>query len=89
MVARAKLSVTVDAAKVEVIDRYVAAHSGTDRSKLVDEALSLWIAAEQRRAIREQHEPLEGADEKVLREERSAWNAIRDEAAARALASGG
>jgi hypothetical protein len=54
----------------------------------VDEALSLWVAAEQQRAIRAQYEPLDEQDERVLREERAAWIAIRDAAASRALEAG-
>lgn len=87
--ARVKLSVTVDPSALDAIDRYIATHTGTDRSKLVDEALTLWVAAEQQRAIRRQYEPLADQDERVLREERAAWNAIRHAAAERALGTDG
>lgn len=87
MASKAKVSVTLDADALEVVDRSVAEHPDVDRSKVLREALALWLAVEQRRAVQAQYEPLDGEDAAVLAEELADWRSIRDAAAARQFSS--
>ena len=48
---RAKVSITVDPMLLQAVDSFVEAHPETDRSKIVDEALSLWYARQQERGM--------------------------------------
>src|SRR5262245_2841651 len=78
--ARAKISVTVDPTLLKEVDRHVATHPGTDRSKVVDEALFLWYAREQQRLIEAQFAEPEPPE---VREEYEAWRRVRRAAAGR------
>lgn len=51
---RAKVSVSIDSALLEVVDAFVDAHPAVDRSKVFDEALFLWYALLQEEARAEQ-----------------------------------
>ena len=48
---RAKVSVSVDPLLLQAVDSFVEAHPETDRSRVVDEALSLWYARQQEQAM--------------------------------------
>ena len=52
---RAKISASVDARLRAAVDAFVAEHEGTDRSKVLDEALHLWYAREQELAMEAQY----------------------------------
>ena len=78
---RAKVSVSVDAGLLGVVDRFVAAHPEVDRSAVFDAALRLWYADQLDAAMAAQYAQPDGVDPA----ERAAWNAIREAAAARAL----
>ncbi len=73
---RAKIGVTVNPDLLGAVDRYVAEHPEVDRSKIIDEALWLWVAKQQERAMREQFE----APEEAPPEELEAWRRIREAA---------
>lgn len=77
---RAKISVTVDPTLLKVVDAFVAQHEGWDRSKVIDEALYLWYAREQERAMEEQYAAPRSPEEQ---EERAAWREIQAMAAER------
>lgn len=77
---RVKVGATLDPALVGAVDAYVGAHPGTDRSSVLDEALRLWYARQQDRAMEAQFTAPESAR---LRAERSAWRTIQRAAAAR------
>ena len=76
---RAKIGATVDPTLLRVVDDYVARHPEYDRSAVIDEALALWHAREQDRAMRAQFE----APDDVPADERAAWRGIRRAAAER------
>jgi hypothetical protein len=76
---RAKISATVDPDLLKAVDAYVDEHPELDRSKVLDEALGLWYAREQDRAMEAQFADGSGVDP----EEWQAWRAIRDEASNR------
>jgi len=76
-----KLHVTIDADHYDMLDRYVAAHAGTNRSMVVDEALALWAAQERERATIAQYAPEDLSPQDLA--ERESWAAIRRQAAAR------
>lgn len=78
---RVKIGATVDPALLRVVDDHVARHPGCDRSAVLDEALALWHAREQERAMRAQFE----APDDVPPEEQRAWRRIRRAAAERRL----
>jgi hypothetical protein len=78
---RVKISATIDPDLLRVVDAYVAEHPDTGRSKVIDEALSLWHARQQEAAMRAQFEDESGVDP----EEWEAWRALRDAATARRL----
>lgn len=75
---RVKVSATLDPELLAVVDQYVADHPELDRSKVLDEAIALWYARQQERAMEAQF-----AEDDVDPEEWAAWCAIRDAAAAR------
>ncbi len=77
---RAKVSVTVAPDLLAEVDRYVAAHPGTDRSKVFDEALWLWYAREQQRQMEEQYAEPEPPE---VEAELAAWRRIQRAAAER------
>ncbi|HZR99824.1 MAG TPA: hypothetical protein VFE37_14020 [Chloroflexota bacterium] len=77
---RAKLSVTVDPELLGAVDAFVAAHPGLDRSKVMDQALALWYAREQERAMEEQ---FGGTPDVATRAEHEAWQRIQRAAARR------
>jgi hypothetical protein len=76
-----KIGATVQPALLRAVDEYVARHPGYDRSAVIDEALLLWYAREQERAMREQFE----APDDVPVDEHKAWRQIRRGAAERRL----
>ncbi len=51
---RAKVSITVDPALLQAVDRYVQRHANTDRSKVMESALQSWYSARQQDAMVEQ-----------------------------------
>ncbi len=69
---RIKVSATLDPELVAGVDAYVRKHPDTDRSKIIDEALWLWFAREQDRAMEEQHAAPDDIPEDELRQ----WNAV-------------
>ena len=77
---RIKVSVTVDPDVLHEVDSYVGDHDGLDRSKVVDEALALWLARRQDAAMEEQF-----AEEGAPPGEVESWRSIRRAAAARRL----
>src|SRR5437588_11975399 len=79
---RAKVSTTVDAELLHMVDRFVAEHADTNRGMVFDEALRLWAARERERAIEAQHTAPPSPQE---REEYAASNQIRRSDSARQL----
>lgn len=73
---RANINATVDPELLAGVDAYVRQHPERDRNSIINEALWLWMAREQDRAMIEQFDG-PGPPE----DERRAWNAIRDAAA--------
>lgn len=71
---RVKISATVDPHLLKAVDDFVAAHDEFDRSKVLDEALRLWYAREQERAMEEQFAGPMSPEEQ---EERAAWRQIQ------------
>lgn len=52
---RVRVSVTVDPDLLAAVDRFVGEHAEADRSKVFDEALSLWCAKQQVEGTKEQY----------------------------------
>ena len=75
---RVKISATVDPELLAGVDTYLKQRGDGDRSKMLDEALWLWLAEQQQRAMIEQY-----AEDDRPPEEVAAWNRIRDAAASR------
>ena len=78
---RAKVSITVDPALLNAVDRYVQRHADMDRSKVMESALQNWYRVRQDEAMIEQFnspEPLEEI-------EHQAWRQIRRAAVTRKL----
>jgi mRNA interferase MazF len=75
-----KVSVTVAPELLQAVDSFVAEHPEFDRSKVVDDALSLWCARRQAEDMEQQFATPESS---IEREERAAWRRIRRAAAAR------
>ncbi len=78
---RAKVSITVDPALLNAVDRYVQRHADMDRSKVMESALQNWYRVRQDEAMIEQFiapEPLEEI-------EHQAWRQIRRAAVSRKL----
>ena len=80
---RVKISATVDPELIAGVDAYIREHPDRDRSKVFDEALMLWLAQEQDRAMIEQF-----AEDDRPEEEVAAWRAIQDAAARRIFSRG-
>lgn len=78
---RTKVSLSLDPVLVRDVDAYVDGHEGTDRSKVVDDALHLWSAVQQQSAMELQFADEADADPAEL----DAWHSIRRTAAARRL----
>lgn len=78
--ARMKISASVDARLLAAVDAFVAEHPGADRSKVIDEALRLWYAREQERAMEAQFATSESPSDD---DERAMWRATRRAAAER------
>lgn len=72
---RVKISATLDPELVDALDAYVTQHPEADRSGVLDEALSLWLADQQDRAMAEQF-----ADDSAPEDERRAWRSIQRQA---------
>lgn len=80
---RVKISATVDPELLAGVDAYIREHPDRDRSKVLDEALMLWLTHEQDRAMIEQY-----AEDDRPEEEVAAWRAIQDAAARRIFGRG-
>lgn len=78
---RAKVSITVDPALLNAVDRYVQRHADLDRSKVMETALQHWYRARQDEAMVEQFSGPELRDASELR----SWRQIRRAAVARKL----
>jgi len=76
-----KVSVSVDPKLLQAVDAYVREHDGADRSKVVDQALGYWSAAQQDAAMELQFADSAGPPEGEL----ESWNSIRRAAAKRRL----
>ena len=79
--ARAKVSVSVDAELLAVVDAFVAGRDGADRSGVFDEALRLWYARLQDEAMATQFAEPDDVDPAEWR----SWRAIRDQASRQTL----
>jgi hypothetical protein len=77
---RAKVSVTVDPALLNAVDRYVQRHADTDRSKVMESALQSWYSARQEEAMIEQF-----SDPDLQKDEQRDWQRVRRVAAERKL----
>ncbi len=80
---RVKVGATVDPELIHAVDTYVAAHPGSDRSKVIDEALRLWQVREQDRAMAEQF----NAPDDVDPQEWETWKSLQRAAAQRLFRS--
>jgi Arc/MetJ-type ribon-helix-helix transcriptional regulator len=78
---RVKVSLSLDSLLVRDVDSYVKAHEDADRSKVVDEALKLWSAAQQRTAMELQF----AEQDDIEPTEVNAWRQLRRDAAHRKL----
>jgi hypothetical protein len=78
---RAKVSITVDPALLNAVDRYVQRHADMDRSKVMESALQNWYRVRQEEAMIEQFSEPELTDESELRD----WRRIRRAAVTRKL----
>lgn len=82
---RVKISVTVAPELLRAVDGYLEQHPELDRSKAVDEALGLWCARLQERAMEAQFSaPVSTAEEA----ERAAWKHIQRAATQRTFGLG-
>lgn len=81
---RAKIGSTIDAGLLRALDNFVAQHPELDRSKVIDEALRLWLAREQAKAMAEQ---FRGPRSTAEQEEQRAWHDIQTASARRILRS--
>lgn len=82
---RTKVSVTVAPELLRAVDAFVLDHPGFDRSKVVDEALSLWYAREQAKAMEEQFTAPVSETEQA---ERAEWRRLQRAAAERIFGAG-
>ncbi len=78
---RAKVSITVDPALLNAVDRYVQRHADMDRSKVMESALQNWYRVRQDEAMIEQFSAAEPLEEI----EHEAWRKIRRSAISRKL----
>ena len=74
--ARSKVSLSLDSYLLREVDAYLETHDEADRSGVVDDALRLWAAEQQRLAMIRQY----ATDTRDPAEEED-WNRIRDAAA--------
>lgn len=77
---RTKISVTVDPHLMTAVDTFVVENPGTDRGRVIDDALALWLAHQQEQAMEAQFAELTTETEQA---ERAAWRRIQDAAATR------
>lgn len=77
---RVKVSVSIDPGLLQAVDTYVQGHHGLDRSKVIDEALGFWAAAQQSAAMEAQY-----AGQPAPMMEREGWRSIRRNAASRKI----
>lgn len=78
---RVKVSVSVDPQLLNAVDIYVQEHKGVDRSKVIDQALGYWTAAQQESAMEAQF-----ADSvRPPRTELESWRSISRAAAKRLI----
>jgi metal-responsive CopG/Arc/MetJ family transcriptional regulator len=70
---RPKIAATVDPELLAAVDAFIADHPGSDRSKVIDDALRLWREREIERAMEEQF----AARDVVDPAERAAWKALQ------------
>jgi Arc/MetJ-type ribon-helix-helix transcriptional regulator len=78
---RVKVSLSLDPLLIRDVDAYVDRHADSDRSKVVDEALRLWSAAQQRAAMELQFADEDETDPAEL----DAWRQVRRGSARRRL----
>jgi len=71
---RIKISATVDAELLQAVDAFIVRHSGSNRSRVIDEALRLWQQRELDRAMEAQFLAPQSRQEQ---EERAAWRHIQ------------
>jgi Arc/MetJ-type ribon-helix-helix transcriptional regulator len=76
---RVKVGATLDPELVSAVDAYVTSNPGTDRSAVIDEALRLWHAREQERAMERQLRE----DASRYDADRADWKRVRQSAARR------
>ncbi len=76
-----KISVSVDPELMHAVDAYVVAHKGADRSKIIDQALGYWTAAQQDAAMEAQFADSAEPSQTEL----ESWRSIRRAAAMRRL----
>lgn len=78
---RAKVSITLDPALLNAVDRYVQSHATLDRSKVMEVALQYWYRARQDEEMIEQFSGPDPTDPRELR----SWRKIRRAAVAKRL----
>ena len=78
---RPKVTVTLDAELLAVVDAQVASHPELDRSAVIDSALRLWRARQLELAVEEQFAQPDGTPQA----ERTSWDAVRRAATGRRL----
>jgi len=78
---RAKVSITLDPALLNAVDRYVQGHDKLDRSKVMEVALQHWYRARQDEEMVEQFSGPDPMDKNELR----TWRTIRRAAVSRKL----
>jgi len=71
---RPRITITVDPDMLEEVDTYVQEHAGTDRSRVVHEALRCWYARVLHESLITQHSARKSTEELA---ERAAWKRIR------------
>ncbi len=71
---RIKISATVDAELLQAVDTFIDTHSGSNRSRIIDEALHLWQKRELDRVMEAQFLAPQSQQEQ---EERAAWRHIQ------------
>lgn len=71
--SRTRVSASLNPELVDVIDAFVRDHPGTDRSKVIDEALQLWCERELSRAMEAQYADEPDAPD----DEYAAWETLR------------
>lgn len=77
---RVKISVTVAPGLVRAMDAFLGEHPESDRSKVVDEAITLWYVKQQEHAMEEE---LTAPRSPTELEEMAAWRQVQGAAARR------